>query len=124
MGSPPRHSMEMAGLDIFTAPSLFNLTWKDEAINDTGAGFADHINMNYNYTFNGTTEGNSNMSMSQIFDILHKMDINWSVIREYLNKEDQMLSDNSRLEPGVHNSLIVLYSLVIIFGVVGNFAIL
>ena len=36
------------------------------------------------------------MSMSQIFDILHKMDINWSVIREYLNKEDQMLSDNSR----------------------------
>ena len=26
--SPPRHSMEMAGLDIFTAPSLFNLTWK------------------------------------------------------------------------------------------------
>ena len=39
---------------------------------------------------------NSNMSMSQIFDILHKMDINWSVIREYLNKEDQMLSDNSR----------------------------
>ena len=29
-----------------------------------------------------------------------------------------------RLEPGVHNSLIVLYSLVIIFGVVGNFAIL
>ena len=29
-----------------------------------------------------------------------------------------------RLEPGVHNSLIVLYSLVIIFGVVGNFAII
>ena len=29
-----------------------------------------------------------------------------------------------RLEPGVHNSLIVLYSLVIIFGVIGNFAII
>ena len=36
------------------------------------------------------------MSMSQIFDILHKMDINWSIIKEYLNKEDQMLADNSR----------------------------
>ena len=34
--------------------------------------------------------------MSQIFDILHKMDINWSIIKEYLNKEDQMLADNSR----------------------------
>ena len=29
-----------------------------------------------------------------------------------------------RLEPGVHNSLIILYSLVIIFGVIGNFAII
>ena len=28
------------------------------------------------------------------------------------------------MEPGVHNSLIVLYSLVIIFGVIGNFAII
>ena len=31
--------------------------------------------------------------------------------------------DNFRLEPTVHTSLIVLYSLVIIFGVIGNFAI-
>ena len=38
----------------------------------------------------------NNLSMSQIFDILHKMDINWSIIKEYLNKEDQMLADNSR----------------------------
>ena len=36
------------------------------------------------------------MSMSQIVDILYKMDINWSVVREYIIKEDQMLADNSR----------------------------
>ena len=36
---------------------MYVLSSQDEAINDTGAGFADHINMNYNYTFNGTTEG-------------------------------------------------------------------